>query len=343
VLSDSLSDDAVSRFDSRKIYSVYQSWPEFAEKDSGISVPIDKGEYERVIYVASGGSASAGDIISDWLLASDGVELSVFKGYLPKVKLSKALVIVCSTSGGTGDTIRLCERLAAQKATMVTISSGGRLKEVAQKMKIPHVPVPIELAPRYSLPHTLFTTLSVLRAAGVIAAQQSEIKEAVESMKKTAPLLSVETPISKNPAKHYAQLVTSTIPKIYGSSITKGVAQRFKTCLNENAKIHVMWESAPELFHNEVESWESNDRRFTPFFLRHTAEPAPERERFDAFIDILKGKGVECVQIRGFDGGNLSQLVSLVYQLDFATYYAAVLRGIDPFRVRIIEQLKNAS
>jgi glucose/mannose-6-phosphate isomerase len=340
VLSDSLSDDAVSRFDSRRIYSIYQSWPEFAERDSRISFQMPAGDYERIIYVASGGSASAGDIISDWLLASEGVELSVFKGYLPKVNLSKSLAIVCSTSGGTQDTIRLCQRLIAEKATMITLSSGGKLKEIADKMRIPHVSFPIELAPRYSLPHTLFTTISVLRSASLITAQEGEIKEAVEAMKKTAPSLSVETPISKNPAKRYAELVTSTIPKVYGSSITKGVAQRFKTCLNENAKIHVSSESSPELFHNEVESWESNDRRFTPIFLRHSAEPEPERERFDAFIKILEERGVECVQIRGLDGGNLAQLVSLVYQLDFATYYAAVLRGIDPFKVKIIDALK---
>ena len=78
-----------------------------------------------MIYVANGGSASAGDIIADWFLASGGVEVSVFKGYLPKVNLSRAFVLVCSTSGSTEETILLMRRLAAKKATMVAISSGG--------------------------------------------------------------------------------------------------------------------------------------------------------------------------------------------------------------------------
>ena len=112
-------------------------------------------------------------------------------------------------------------------------------------------------------------------------------------MKKVAPSLASNSPISQNPSKQCAQLVapSGVLPKIYGSSVTKSVAERFKTCLNENAKMNAAWDSGPELFHNEVECWETPERKMVPIFLRHTAEPKYERMRFDSFIDILGHEG----------------------------------------------------
>lgn len=311
---------------------------------SPLSVEIPSRHFDRVLYVANGGSASAGDIIADWFLASGGVEVSVFKGYLPKVNLSRAFVLVCSTSGSTEETILLMKRLAAKKAAMVAISSGGKLQHMAMELKVPHITIPIEMAPRYSLPHVLFAAIAALKSASLVGEKKwHEVKEAIECMKKVAPALSSASPTSQNPAKQLAQVVapSGALPKIYGSSVTKGVAERFKGCLNENAKMNCAWASAPELFHNEVESWETPERKMVPIFLRHTAEPKYERVRLDSFIDILGMKGIRSVETWGKGKGNLAQLVTLDYQVDFATYYAAILRGVDPLSIKIIDRLKS--
>ena len=116
---DPLSPQAIARADPKNVYRVYEAWPRYAEQESSITVDVGSSHFDRVVYVANGGSASAGDIIADWFLASGGVEVDVFKGYLPKVNLSRAFVLVCSTSGSTEETILLMRRLAAKKATMV--------------------------------------------------------------------------------------------------------------------------------------------------------------------------------------------------------------------------------
>jgi len=341
---DSLSPQAIARADPKNIYRVFEAWPRYAEQESSISVDLGKRHFDRVIYVANGGSASAGDIIADWFLASGGVEVSVFKGYLPKVNLSRALVMVCSTSGSTEETILLMRRLAEKKATMVAISSGGKLQQLAMELKVPHITVPIEMAPRYSLPHVLFAAIAALKSTGLVGEKKwTEVKEAIESMKKIVPSLSAASPTSQNPAKQIAQLVapSGVLPKIYGSSVTKSVAERFKGCLNENAKMNAAWDSGPEFFHNEVESWETPEKKMVPIFLRHTAEPKYERVRMDSFIDILGMKGIRSLEIWGKGKGNLSQLITLDYQVDFATYYAAIIRGVDPSAIKLIDRLKS--
>jgi glucose/mannose-6-phosphate isomerase len=240
-------------------------------------------------------------------------------------------VLVCSASGSTEETILLMRRLAAKKAAMVAISSGGKLQHLAMELKVPHITIPIEMAPRYSLPHALFAAIAALRGASLIGEKKwREVKEAIECMKKVATSLSSSTP---TPA--------GTLPKIYGSSVTKSIAERFKTCLNENAKMNVSWDFAPELFHNEVESWETPERKMVPIFLRHTAEPKYERIRLDSFVDILGMKGIRSLEIWGKGKGNLAQLVTLDYQVDFATYYAAILRGVDPLSIKLIDRLKS--
>jgi glucose/mannose-6-phosphate isomerase len=342
---DPLSPQSIARADPKNIYRVYEAWPRFAEQESSLSVDIGSRHFDRVIYVANGGSASAGDIIANWFLASGGVEVSVFKGYLPKINLSRAFVLICSTSGSTEETLLLMRRLATKKAAMVAISSGGKLQELAMELKVPHVTIPIEMAPRFSLPHVLFAAIAALRSASLVGEKKwREVREAIECMKKVAPSLASTSPTSQNPAKQCAQLVapSGTLPKIYGSSVTKGVAERFKTCLNENAKMNAAWDFSPELFHNEVETWETPERKLVPIFLRHTAEPKYERMRLDAFIDILGMKGIRSLEIWGKGKGNLAQLVTLDYQVDFATYYAAIIRGVDPWSIKLIDRLKSS-
>jgi len=341
---DPLSPQAIARADPKNIYRVYEAWPRFAEQESSLNVEVPSRHFDRVVYVANGGSASAGDIIADWFLASGGVEVSVFKGYLPKINLSRTFVLVCSTSGSTEETIILMRRLAAKKATMVAISSGGKLQQLAMELKVPHITIPIEMAPRYSLPHVLFAAIAALKSAGLVGEKKwREVKEAIDCMRKISPSLASNSSSSQNPSKQIAQLfaASGTMPKIYGSSVTKAVAERFKTCLNENAKINAAWDSGPELFHNEVESWETPERKMVPIFLRHTAEPKYERIRMDAFVDILGMKGIRCVEVKGKGKGNLAQLVTLDYIVDFSTYYAAIIRGVDPSSIKLIDRLKS--
>ncbi len=123
--------------------------------------------------------------------------------------------------------------------------------------------------------------------------------------------------------------------------MTKSIAERFKDCLNENAKMNASWDCGPELFHNEVEVWETPERKMVPIFLRHTAEPKYERMRLDSFVDILGMKGIRSLEIHGKGKGNLAQLVTLAYQVDFATYYAAIIRGVEPSSIKLIDRLKS--
>lgn len=332
----------MDQVDKRKIYRIYEEWPRFATEAWEQHVDYPSGNFDRVVYLAIGGSAAAGDIISDWMLSSGGLEFSVFKGDLPRLKMENTLVMACSASGNTEETIRMAERVKKLTSKIAVISSGGKLERFAKRNRFPFVKIPLMIAPRYTLSYVLFASIAVLREASVVNRAGSEVTETISSMKGMARRISSSVPTTKNPSKQLARLLANSRPKIYGSSIAKGVATRFKNSLNENAKMHAAVAYAPDLFHNEVESWETDHGgRFLPVVLRHDRESLCEKTGIERLLKILNSKGVIAEQVRGVGKSSLSQLVSMAYLLDFAAYYAAIVRGIDPFEIQIIDRLKG--
>jgi glucose/mannose-6-phosphate isomerase len=331
----------ITKVDSMKLYELYESWPARAEESLRTKVELRPRKYSRVVYLALGGSATAGDILSDWLLSSGGVEVSVFRGYLPKIRLDDALVVVCSTSGDTEETLRLAKKAIDKHPDMVAISAGGKLMELAERNGIEHVKIKMVEAPRFSLPHSLFASIAVLRSASLLEGFEWELDEAIANFRKVGLSIGGEVPSPENAAKNIAAAVSTGNPSIYAASVTKSVAARFKTSLNENAKMHAHYDYAPDLFHNEVESWQVPDKLQKPIFLRRRNEDSFESKSLDVFTALLENKGVKTQRVDGAGEGNLSQLITLCYTLDVASYYAAILRGVNPYPINLIGELKS--
>jgi len=331
----------ISGSDPHRVHELYASWPDRAAEMLREKVEVKDKRYERVAYLALGGSATAGDIISDWFLSSGAVEVTVFRGALPRIRLENTLVIVCSTSGDTVETLRMAEEFRRKGADMVTISHDGKLKQMAEREGLTHVQIPLAKAPRYSLPYSLFASILVLRAASLLAGMDSEVDDAVSTMKRLSSSIGIDSPLAENRSKQIAQEIGQKVPCIYASSVTKSIARRFKNSLNENAKIHGSFDSAPDIFHNEVEAWEGRDSHQLPVILRRNKDPKTESDALAAFEALLTSRNVDPSRVEATGASNLSQLLSLCYTLDFASYYLAILNGVEPFEIALIDQLKK--
>lgn len=330
--------------DPNEVHQLYESWPARAEEMLGREVDVPRKHYERVGYLAVGGSATAGDIITDWFVSSEQPEVTVFRGTLPNTRLDSCLLIVCSTSGDTSETLSMAEVARKRGAEMVTISHDGKLKEFAAREGLAHIEIPLAKAPRYSLPYSLFASIAVLRAASLLDGIEGEVRDAISTMKETAGSIGLQSPLSENPSKRLAARIgTKNFPAIYASSVTKSVARRFKNSLNENAKVHARFDSAPDIFHNEVEAWDGsgNARDQLPIFLRRSRDPPTEARSLDVFDDMLRSRGVVPLRLDASGRTNLGELMNLCYTLDFASYYVAILRGVEPFGIPLIDELKK--
>ena len=296
--------------------------------------------FRKAYVLGMGGSAAGGDIIASWLSDSSEFEVATFKGGLPIGSMSDVLAIACSASGRTTETVEMMETAVQRGATTVSISSGGKLMEVSERLGVPHIMMPEVVASRYMLPFIIFSCLSVVNK-GLGLDCEDEAENAFKEMEAEGRSVGINTSASENPSKQLAQSILHKTPVIYGSRSTRGAGVRFKNLLNENAKRHAIFDGLPDAFHNEIEAWEDPSVEFAPVLLRHSAETERDRAGADFMVKILSELKMNPIEVRGRGESSLAQLVTMVYRLDMASYYVAIGTGQDPFPTRLMDRLRE--
>ncbi|MBL0044668.1 MAG: SIS domain-containing protein [Flavobacteriales bacterium] len=97
------------------------------------------GPYANVVVTGLGGSGIGGRIAAQLVATESKVPMEVFSNYyLPAYVNHKSLVIACSYSGNTEETLAAMEQALAKGARVVVITSGGTMLEIAQKRPGPY-------------------------------------------------------------------------------------------------------------------------------------------------------------------------------------------------------------
>lgn len=316
----------------------YRAAVEAAEKTS-----LRYSKPENVIVAGMGGSAVGAELLKDWGRGRADVSVEVCRSYsLPAYVGEGSLVLVVSYSGETEETLSSFLDAVRRRCMVFCVSSGGSLLDFAARLRLPFLRVPSGFAPRAALPYLFVPLLRVLEEAGVVSGVSGELAEAIDVLGRVSGECAPEVPVSSNAAKGLAVGVNGSVPVVYGFGVFRGVAQRFKTQFNENAKVPSKWEVFSELDHNEVVGWEgAGDLAgcFSAVFIRDENESEMIRSR----IEITKGlmpEGSKLFEVWGQGKSELARMLSVVCVGDFVSVYLALLRGVDPTPVNIISLLK---
>jgi glucose/mannose-6-phosphate isomerase len=131
---------------------------------------------------------------------------------------------------------------------------------------------------------------------------------------------------------------------IAGAGLTTPIAYRWKTQINENAKQPAFYHELPELDHNEIVGWEgaSELARFSAVFLDDSDLHPRVRQRLEFTRGMIASTGAPTFRVESVGETRMERLVSLVLLGDLVSLYMAVLRGVDPTPVEVLEQLKRA-
>ncbi len=159
-----------------------------------------------------------------------------------------------------------------------------------------------------------------------------------------AVALGAERPVADNPAKRMAIAMGDRLPVIWGAEgIGAVAAARWKTQMNENAKVPAWASSLPELDHNEVVGWSDGvGERFYLIVLRHDGEHPDVASRFPLSVEIAQESGVLAGEVWASGRSALSRLLTLVMMGDFTSTYLGLWRGVDPTPIDAIARLKDA-
>jgi len=328
----------LEKYDSQKMYKVYDRWPQIARKSfESNQDSIDFNGVDHIVFAGMGGSGAIGDMFAS-ILSKTKIHVNVVKGYLlPQTVDSDTLVVAISISGNTAETLSVLESAHKLGSKIIAFSSGGRMQEYCAKNKIEYRVIPQYHSPRASFTSFLYTILKVLHST--LEIKQHDISESITELENLSKKISSSNLSDENPALSLAEWIND-IPIIYYPFGLQSAAIRFKNSLQENAKMHVIAEDVIEVCHNGIVSWEKPSD-VKPILIQGTDDYEKTKERWKILREYFKSNSIECKEISSIHGSILTKLINLIYFLDFTSIYKAILSKTDPTPVKSIEFIKE--
>ena len=304
----------------------------------------DNREVTRVVVAGMGGSALAALLVKSWLGEKLKVTFEVVREYnLPSYVDESTLVIASSYSGNTEETLACLEQARKQSAQIGVLAAGGKLVEKAEADNIARVVIPGGMQPRMAMLFNLRALILMLSNFGVVdTSLLDEVSDAADWLSEQTNNWLPGVPTDKNPAKQLALQSVGKTPVFYGGRLTGPVAYKWKISWNENAKNVAFWSVYPEANHNEFVGWASHpvDKPFAVFDLISSFEHPRILKRFEISDRLLSGKRPKATRIEMVGDSPLRQLLWSCIFADFASIYVAILNGVDPTPVDLVEKLK---
>lgn len=307
-----------------------------------VSPTKERSSFQSLILMGMGGSASAADVVLDWLKAALPIPALVHREpSLPAFVNSRTLFIALSYSGETSETLAGFREAKNRGSSLVGIGNGGSLASLCNRFNAPFIHVEPSLAPRAALGQLIVAAAITLENAGLVRSTAREISEAGGELVRLRRRCRIETSLEENPAKSLAQKLLGHLVVLYSLQRMSSVARRFKNQLAENSKVLAKYDLLPEAGHNEVEAWHDRDNML-PVIIRDVQETAFERSIVRAFrATIGSASRSHPLDVRVAGRGKLSRLLSPIFLLDYVSVYLAMLRRTDPTPTNLINQYKK--
>jgi glucose/mannose-6-phosphate isomerase len=305
---------------------------------------FDASGVANIVYAGMGGSALAASISQVW--PGYPMPFEIVRQYdIPEYVSEKTLFIAASYSGNTEETLSAVEQAEARGAKIVVIAGGGKLAEIAQQKGYPLAVLPKAAQPRYAVLYNLKALLDILAACGIINIDElrPELESAAEFLQSSVGPWRPDVATTKNPAKQLAQEIMGKSLVVYAGPKLAPIAYKWKISCNENAK-HVAWTGQyPEFNHNEFIGWskQPTEKPYTIVELHSEFEHERVKKRFEVSSRLLSGMRPSPHVVDAQGETLLQQLVWTMAFGDFVTLYLALLNGLNPAPVDLVETFKQ--
>ncbi len=253
------------------------------------------------------------------------------------------LVVAVSYSGNTEETLSAVDAATEAGLRYVAVTTGGALAERASADGAP-VANFAGLQPRAAVALQGGIVARVLHAAlgsgYAIEADLNQTGELVDG------LLSGGSGPAASLGRDLADAIFGRIGVIYGGyGVASAAAVRWKTQINENAKMPAYAAEVPELDHNELESWgalpELGERAVAVVMLRDPRGSAAVEGRMALTAEMLDGRVPVVGDVVAQGTSPLERFFSLGVVGDVASVHLADMAGVDATRIDLLEGFKQ--
>jgi glucose/mannose-6-phosphate isomerase len=302
-----------------------------------------------VVIAGMGGSGLAATAFKVW--PGLGVPLEIVHDYeLPKSIDQNTLVICSSYSGNTEETLSCLtsalndENTVELQPMVVVVAAGGKLINIAQEKSLPYIKLPEGYQPRMTFGYQLRALIEIFEQASLVNEALPQLTRSAEWLKDQLNSWLPTVPSKDNKAKQLALKCMGKSPVIYAGPKLFPAAYKWKISFNENAK-NVAWcNQIPEFNHNEMLGWTSHptEKPYAIIDLRSNLEHPGVQKRFEVTERLLSGKrpAAHIIEVQG--QSLIDQLLWAIALGDFVSLYTALLNGLNPTPVDLIEKFKKS-
>lgn len=306
---------------------------------------IDVKGLKNIIITGLGGSAIGGDLIRSYTYYEIKIPVSINRNYtLPSYANNDTLVIVCSYSGNTEETISALNEAQKKKCRIICLTSGGEIEKIAKKNKKPVFKIPDGLQPRCALGYSFFSLITIFIRLGFISKRESDIEHTIKIIEKGSSVYSI-LDVEKNPALKLATALKGKLPIVYSSTDTLDIVNlRWRGQFSENSKILAYGNLYPEMNHNELVGWNLNKdilRKTIVLFLMDKSDNKRIKLRMKITKEVIKNYCDNIFLLESDGKSKLERIFDLIYLGDWVSYYLAILSNENPTPVEAIEKLKK--
>jgi glucose/mannose-6-phosphate isomerase len=304
--------------------------------NQSLITPRSKSEIKNVLICGMGGSGIGANIVHQWIYDDIAIPVSFCQDYtIPNFVNENTLVIGCSYSGNTEETMAALEQAKARNASIVGISSGGALNNFCVENNYDSILIPSGNQPRAAIAFSIIQLLHVLKSYALISSNLFDIitnakkflVENQEQIKRDASLIA---------EKLFGKVAAIVVEKKY-----EGVAIRAKQQFNENSK-YLTWVSViPEMNHNELVGWGGGDNRFVALFIDAADVHIQNNKRFVLTKQIIAEKTPYTFSVKALGSNYVERYIYLIHLLDWASYYLVEMNKVDAFDIDAINFLKH--
>ena len=292
---------------------------------------------KNIVISGQGGSGIAGVIAKDIFYKSLSIPIFIVQDYeIPSYVNNETLFISSSYSGNTEETITSLKSAIKRKSQIICISSGGTIKNLANKNNLYFIELPKGGPPRAMIAYSLIQLIFLF----------CNIDKSNQIGHTSTELLNISKKLKKNQleiierAKEISNSIGKKMPFIYSYSNFEGIALRFKQQLNENSKRHAIFNVIPEMNHNEIVAWSRESLCSIPIFI-NTSSLEKNKTRMELTSNLIAKKVENYITINYKSQSELEEYFYFLHLFDWIALMIANIDGVDPNDIKLIDKLKN--
>ena len=330
----------ISTRNTASMYELIDAFPKQLEEALAIGraakLNAPGGPFTNVVITGLGGSGIGGRIAAQLVAQEATCPIEVYNNYyLPGYVGKGSLVIACSYSGNTEETLAAMHEALGKGARVACITSGGTMLELAREKDLDHIVIPGGNPPRTMLAYSLVQQFFLLKHFGIIAGDFEG------PMAKAATMLANDKAAIQQAAKDLTAKLFGKRVIIYSEAATEAVSIRFRQQLNENSKELCWHHVIPEMNHNELVGWAGGAKHLAVVLFRHKSDHERSQVRMEINKEVFARHTDHIYEVWSQGDDAFARQLHLINLGDWVSYYLAEKKGVDPTEIAVINMLKG--